>query len=625
MRFSKKSVLFLLIMLVLSTLIGSAQEKNTKFRVAVIKYKTKEKVIETYTPFVNYIAGELGLKPELTVITDESLAYDLNEGKYDLGVFPPFPYLKAKIDFPELHVFASHIVSGQKKYEGAIMVLKSSGIESFSGLKGTKFLFVKATSTSGYKIPKGILREYNIDIDGFFDYDFSGGHDESIQALLEGKVQGIAIDSKAYYELKPEDQQKINILHEYDVPYHAYVFSPKLDEKFCQDVSKIMFNAKKNPATAQMFVNSLDIEKWRKCDDEYYNPLRRYLRLVRIKPYVNVSFDIKSSAKKELESKDDVIMIISDEIQYELKREKRFSTDGVNQNFKQNFHELVVVLSLIDGKYHYQINLNNNRIASGELEYKSLSKELPEIVVSSLLEELTIETELLYNGTDWFITYGSNDGIELSKYNFELISINGSKTKFNDNQIQRITPLNIIFEESDLFEKGAKIAIHYRHEEHVDTLAFDGAETGIEESFWDDKDNLWGVIGLGAALLTALVGMYFNRRKQKRFRNLLYQSNNLLKEYIESQYEIDTKIIEHTELVRNALEKGFINETQFMILNTRIEDIQKVIDKHTKLKTDLSNEFEHEIREILKDGKITEKEFTKIFAMLNQNNPQSNN
>ncbi|MDA3844838.1 MAG: PhnD/SsuA/transferrin family substrate-binding protein [Candidatus Kapabacteria bacterium] len=363
----------------------SQADDSKKFRMAVIKYKTVEEVKETYTPMVNYIAKKLGKQPELTIIMDESLAYDLSDDKFDLGVFPPFPYLKAKTDFPELEVFASHIVSGKKTYKGAIYVLESSGIESFMDLKDKNFLFVKPTSTSGFKYPKGILREHNIDIDEFFNYDFSGGHDESITALLEGKAEGIAIDTKAYKRLSPEDKIRIKILKEYEIPYHAYVLSPNLDEKISKQITKIFLIAKKNPATAKMFENVLNIEKWVDCDDEHYNPLRRYLGIVRVKPQMNVILTIKESAQKDLEKKDDIITIIEDEIIHELKDEKRFSDEIGEQKFERNYYELEVVLSLMDGEYHYQVHLNDNRIAKGDISYKNLSKLLPEIIVSSVL------------------------------------------------------------------------------------------------------------------------------------------------------------------------------------------------------------------------------------------------
>ena len=117
------------------TQVVSAQQ----FRVGIIKYKTAEGVKESYQPLFQYIANQLGERLILDIITDESLAYKLNQGDYDLGIFTPFPYLEARQDYPDFEVFASHIVHGQKTYQGGIVVRRESGIETLGDLAGKQF------------------------------------------------------------------------------------------------------------------------------------------------------------------------------------------------------------------------------------------------------------------------------------------------------------------------------------------------------------------------------------------------------------------------------------------------------------------------------------------------------
>ena len=94
-----------------AALVGQADEP---LRVGVIRYKTDELVRETYTPFVEYIAEQLGTTAALTILplqpkpgeeiddaamsAGEELAFRLARGDFDLGTFKPFPYLIASLD-----------------------------------------------------------------------------------------------------------------------------------------------------------------------------------------------------------------------------------------------------------------------------------------------------------------------------------------------------------------------------------------------------------------------------------------------------------------------------------------------------------------------------------------------
>ena len=172
-------------------------------KVGLIKYKSGDIAFNTYTPFINYIARKAGMVPILEIVDINELGYELYHNKYDLGIFKPFPYLESKIHFPSLEAFATHKVYGNDIYTGGILVLKESEIDNLHQLQGRDFLFIKERSTSGFKVPKSIFKEYNITIDsGFFDYDFTYSHKKSIQKLLNGETAGVAVDIEAFKYFK---------------------------------------------------------------------------------------------------------------------------------------------------------------------------------------------------------------------------------------------------------------------------------------------------------------------------------------------------------------------------------------------------------------------------------------
>ena len=90
---------------------------------------------------------------------------------------------------------------------------------------------------------------------------------------------------------------------------------------------------------------------------------------------------------------------------------------------------------------------------------------------------------------------------------------------------------------------------------------------------------------------------------------------------------METRLIEQKEFISHALEEGHINENQFLILNNRIEDMQALLE-HRGPKGDviLTEEHADEIKDIIRDGKVTEREFTKIMSIIKKGSsaPSSN-
>jgi len=77
----------------------------------------------------------------LKVVEDDELAFEVANGNFDIGVFTPFSYLEAKMNFSQFEAFATNVVFGSNTYKGAIIVSKASGIERLDQLRGKKFLF----------------------------------------------------------------------------------------------------------------------------------------------------------------------------------------------------------------------------------------------------------------------------------------------------------------------------------------------------------------------------------------------------------------------------------------------------------------------------------------------------
>lgn len=569
----------------------------------------------TYEPLMDYLGKALNKRVILDTVPEEELAYKLSRGMYDMGIFTVFPYLRAKIDFEELEVFASHTVDGEDSYSGCIMIRKESGINSLHQLKERNFLFVKPTSTSGYKYPKGIFTERNLDIDaGFFEYDFSGGHGRSLMALMKKEVDGIAVDTRVYNDLSEDRKQDYLMLECYEIPYHAYVLSPGTDSTFKAGLKDIMFNAHKNPANKSIFTNPLKIEKWHAQTDAAYNSLRRYLRIVREKPSVHVSWEIRNAAQKMLDERGDLLALLQESCLNKLASTQRFKEVSDEDSQMENAKEIKVTLGVIDKQLHYNFYLDGTQIGEGDLNEQQLVSELPQALIIDVLKAYVLEGQLLFNGESWFVTFGSDDGIKAADYTFE-IQREGEKSMIGETEISQITSLNTFFKspDSNSFQEGQKVRILYNDAMKAE---LEGGNLGFGEgSFWDNLDNRWGVIGLLVAFISVAVGSYFSTARKRRFQSYQRRANDLLLHFWVDKANVDPKLIALKEEIHSSLQKTRINENQFLILNKRIDDIERIIHEDFPHHKQLPKIVKDELDEICSNGVITEKEFSRIMTL----------
>ena len=596
-------------------MIGQNADIPEEIHIGIIKYKTEEAVLGTYQPLFQFLADELKTTAKVELVMEEDLGFLLDKGDYDIGIFPPFPYLKAKADFPDLEIFASHTIEGKNSYKGCIVVRKADPINNLADLKNQRFTFVKNTSTSGYKFPKGIFTERSFDAErGFFsDFDFSGSHEVSLQALLTNETDGIAIDEKALDDLSPSQRGKLKVLKTYDIPYHAYVFSPKLSPQQKRVVREMIWNAHRVPATRGLFSsNRLGIDKWHQQTDEAYNSMRRYLRIERVRPTLQITYTFSEKTRQALQNQDDLLQILERSITAALQKSGRFLSVG-KVNPVANIR-IVLELSITQGQYHAALKRGEEYIEEKNFTDKDLLEDLPVFVREELLKVLDIQTQLLYTGEKWFVPYGHGDGLNREDYEFHLATDRNSVLKIADMDI-----LNTTFEEREGFREGIDIVIHYKGESGRSVFSSTSGNLGAEESFWDNRDNQWGVIGLLVAFLTIALGSYFSTRKKKRFKNLLYECNDLLKQYLEGSEQIDTLILNKKEKINQSLEKGIIREDQFLILMHRLNDIDYVISAYMEKQPALPANISQEINSMISDDIITESEYTRIVSLIKSN------
>ena len=235
-----------IILTITVTLIGcnrdssSLPEKNKveePLVLAFIPQENPEKLIGDIAVITEYLEKEMGIPVKGYVTQDHAAAVEaLRSEEADISFMGGLPYVLAH-DRIGAEVILSEVYRGSTTYRGRIFVLKDSGIEKVSDLKGKSIAFADPISESGYIYPLEIIVEAGLlkrgeDPKKFFgNVYFAGGYQQAIQAMANGLVDAAGVSQFAEFLLTPEQLTKVTwIAESKPIPSHLVCARRGLDE-----------------------------------------------------------------------------------------------------------------------------------------------------------------------------------------------------------------------------------------------------------------------------------------------------------------------------------------------------------------------------------------------------------
>src|SRR5437868_76591 len=162
--------------------LGSAERP---IRMATVPFLETNRLVKGMKDIGDYIEKETGLKIQSDVPTSyvavvEAMCAD----KLDVGWVSPLAYILARQKCGADMQLASINSAGKTTYHGFILARNAADIQKLEDLKGKKFAWVDASSTSGYLYPRALLAEKGIAPESLGQQVFAGGHDKVVIALM---------------------------------------------------------------------------------------------------------------------------------------------------------------------------------------------------------------------------------------------------------------------------------------------------------------------------------------------------------------------------------------------------------------------------------------------------------
>lgn len=180
-------------------------------------------------------------------------------------------------------------------YQSQIIVRTDSGIKDLNGLKGKKFAFTDAVSTSGYLFPTLLVKsKTGQDPKAFFSAtQFAGGHDKAVLAVYQGTVDGAAsfIDARTLKGMPADIMEKTTRIETAGpIPNDGAAVRKGFPDDIKAQIQKSLEDYSKTDDGAKVFRDLYSWDGMQSVDAKFYDPVKDAAKLA--------GLDIEQEAKK---------------------------------------------------------------------------------------------------------------------------------------------------------------------------------------------------------------------------------------------------------------------------------------------------------------------------------------
>ena len=205
---------------------------QTILRVTTIPEEVATEQIRKFGPLTKYLERTVGMKVDFVPVNDYPAAVEaLVNKQVELVWFGGFTYVQAQI-----RSGGKIIPIAQREedtsFRSVFITQTNSGIKRLTDLKGKQVSFGSQSSTSGHLMPRSFLLEAGIDPDKDFKrVAYSGAHDATIAAVVNGRVDAAALDITVWRKFVSEnkvDTTRVDVFYT-TPPYFNYNWSVHAD------------------------------------------------------------------------------------------------------------------------------------------------------------------------------------------------------------------------------------------------------------------------------------------------------------------------------------------------------------------------------------------------------------
>lgn len=276
LKMNGKVLLTFVVMFSVALLVTSVCSAGTEtLRIGVIPAENIYRTKEEYKGLIDHIKAKLGVDVELFTATDYTGVIEaMRNEKIDVAFFGPLSYVLATDKAHAEVIVKENRKKAGSMYQAYIVTYADSDIKTIQDLKGHSFSFVDPASTGGHLVPRLAMVKNGIDPEkDLKSVIYAGGHDASLLAVKNKKVDAGAIVNVSYNDMKSKGiftEKDVRIIFESDpFPGCAWAVRGNLPNDLKINIQRVFLNLhKENPTALKGFAGKvLNYEK--ACDSDW--------------------------------------------------------------------------------------------------------------------------------------------------------------------------------------------------------------------------------------------------------------------------------------------------------------------------------------------------------------------
>jgi len=280
-----------LLLLVLTALAPSVAAAQDRLHLVLTPSQKPTDLLAAGEDFGKALGQLVGVPVRVTVASDYAAVIEaLRNRTADLAFVHPAGYVLANREAKAM-IVARNLWHGKATFSSRIYVRKDAGLTKLEDLRGKTIAFVDPASSSGYIYPMLLMMQRGLvkgrDPKTFFrEVVFSGSHDASMQALLNGHVDAIASFDMAreQYLKDPAQREKLTWLAETPpIPEAGIAAREGLSPALVNRVRAGLLQMK-GPTYAALLKRVYDIDGFEAAEDKDYDPVRQAVDLLNLRP-----------------------------------------------------------------------------------------------------------------------------------------------------------------------------------------------------------------------------------------------------------------------------------------------------------------------------------------------------
>ncbi len=233
-----------------------SEENGAVLRFGVVPLESPAVMFKKFTPLADYLTRKLGRTVELKVAVDfEGAINDIGQKVTQLCYMTPSTYIEAHRKYG-VKVLVKALREGKPYHHSVIITRADSDIKSVEGLKGRRFAFGDARSTSSHIIPRSMLKDAGIDISDLEYYNYLGHHDDVATAVLKGDFDAGGVMESTAYKFKDQGLRLLQFSD--DIPEFNICYNSSLDEVDLSIIKTALISLNDSTAEGAAILKSID-------------------------------------------------------------------------------------------------------------------------------------------------------------------------------------------------------------------------------------------------------------------------------------------------------------------------------------------------------------------------------